>query len=223
MIVALALSAWLAGIPSGSVAAVTGCPGTGKSRVVKEAAAHMRRVVVFDPHASRDRAEEARGHALYPWQGDLWPVRELLAHPDALDLDPLRLVVDPAGLGPEAMGAAFAGVGALAWRTGGIDLVAEEAALYSREAVPTILRLASGGRHAGVRLYLFSQSLGRLALDARRHLSHLICFAQAESNDLDDLRRRCGRDFAARVARLTVGDPRITWQLGQHSGQESAS
>ena len=112
MIVALSLAAsLLAGAPSGSVVAITGCPGTGKSRVAKEASVQFRRVVIFDPHASRDRAEARRGHELYPWQGELVGASDLLTSPEILDVSPLRLVVDPEGLEGEAMGRAFAGVG----------------------------------------------------------------------------------------------------------------
>jgi len=202
--------------PPGSVVAVIGAPGTGKSRAVKAAAAAgaWPRRVVYEPHARRDRIEEARGRKLYPWPGSLVSIRDLMRRPDLLDSDPLALVVDPAGLDAVSMGRDFGTLARLAWHTGDLTIIAEEAAIYARQALEAATLISTGGRHAGLRLIAISQSWTRIPLDVRRCVSDVIAFAQSEPRDVDELGRKCGRDFAERVRRLSSGAIPCTWRQG---------
>jgi hypothetical protein len=221
---------FLSALPKGSVCAVTGAPGTGKTRAVQvaDACGAFRRRIVFDPYGFRDRLEHKRGkHDLHPWPGEIGTAPDLVAMVEEtepgrsiIDRDPLRLVVSSRDLRPEKLGKAFAAVADLAWNTGDVDLICEEAGLYSRQATDLIMRCASGGRHAGMRLLFIVQSLGRLQKDGRRHLTHGVFHACAEPDDLTDVRARCGPDFAAALSRLTPGESPLTWQLGQAFNQE---
>jgi hypothetical protein len=171
----------LASAPAGSVAAVCGRPGTGKSRVVKLAIARhpekFRRLVVFDPHAKRDRLMLERGAQLYPWQGELVEFAELVAAPrKLLCRSPVALVVDPGTIDRAKLAARFKTTAALAWNAGGLDVIAEEAALYAREATDPITLYATSGRHTGGRLFLISQRFMRVHVDARELLSHVVLF-----------------------------------------------
>lgn len=206
----------LAALPSGATCAVIGAPGTGKTRAVQHADRHgaFRRRVVFDPYALTDRREASRGRLVTPWPGVLVTPRGLLECPEVLDREPLAVVVAPETDEPAQLGRDFQAVCRLAWSTGDVDVIAEEAGLYGREAARMVQRLASGGRHVGVRLVLLSQSVTRLPIEARRYLSHVVAFAQGEPADVANLRQRCGRKFAARVQALRVGGPPEFWRLG---------
>jgi hypothetical protein len=171
--------------------------------------------VVFDPYAWTDVRAVQQGKTAYPWPGRIVDLGELAAEPEILDEARLNLVVAPRTVERKRLGEQFAAVADLVWHTGGVDLIAEEAGLYSREAVDAVMRLSSGGRHVGMRLMLISQSLTRLGIDARRHLTAAVVFAQGETADLDQLKQRCGAPFAAAVQRLRVGDGRcLFWRQG---------
>jgi hypothetical protein len=142
-------------------------------------------------------------------------VRDLCAHPDVLDRPNLRLVVALDSRTEQDRGRDFSRVLELAWHTGDLDIIAEEIGLYGRAAVEWVMQVASGSGHAGIRLHTICQSVGRIPIDARRHFSHVAALAQGEESDLDALRKRCGRAFAAAVSRLRKGDPPVTWQLGE--------
>lgn len=212
--VSLALTA-LVGIQPGQVFAVTGAPGTGKTRIVQKARESWRRSVVFDVYAARDRLNFERGdRRRYPWPGEVVYASTLFEHPELLDADPLDLVVQPDRIDARNAGAAFAGVAELAWHTGGdVVLIAEEAGIYSRNATDLVNRVSSGGAHAGVSVVFLVQSFGRLHKDARRCCSHLVCGAAGEESDFKSLRER-SRPFAERVRRLRVGDPQALWKVG---------
>lgn len=202
--------------PPGSVVGVLGAPGSGKSRAVQAAdeAGAFRRRIVFDPYAWTDAASLARGAPAYPWPGRYVTPAELATAPELPDIEP-RLVVAARTLDRRRLGRDFELVADIVWHTGGVDLIAEEAGLYSRDAVDLIMRLASGGRHVGARLVLIAQSLTRLCIDARRHLSHVVAFAQGEPQDIRELRLRCGRAFSHAVRTLRPGDGRFyMWRQG---------
>lgn len=215
--------AFLADAHEGAVIAVVGAPQSGvrgaewgKSRTVKavDATGVWPRRVVFEPYGVRDRVEASRGRRLYPWPGRVVTVRQLVADPSILDFDPLSLVVVPdMGRGAD-LGRAFETVADLAWSTGGITVIGEEAALYARNALELCNRLATGGGHTGMRLVMIAQRWGRVPIDVRGCVSHLVAFAQAEDADVDALRKRCGRRFADEVQRLGVGARPLTWRLG---------
>lgn len=216
--------AFVAEAHPGSVVAIVGVPQSGargarwgKSRTAKavDASGAWPRRIVFEPHGRRDRLEAARGKPLHPWPGRLVSVGDVLRSPGILDSDPLDLVVVPDGArDEEERGRMFAAVARACWHTGDVTVVAEEAAIYARHAVELMNLIATGGGHAGLRLVLISQSFTRIPIDARRNVSHVVAFAQGETADLDALRKRCGRGFAAGVARLGLGARPLTWRVG---------
>jgi hypothetical protein len=222
----------LSALRPGEVALSCGIPGCGKTRTTARAAelslengGPWSRAVVFDPYAIRDRKNFARGDKeRFPW----WPgsqlrtVEELLREPHLLDADPLRLVVCGAGgtLNPQALGRDFSALAELLWHTGSVYLIAEECGIYGREAVELVNRIATGGAHASMALALICQSMGRVPKDGRRGISMVIAGAQGEVTDYDDLRSRCGPQFASRVRSLTKGDLPEVWRLGDAATQE---
>lgn len=219
-----AVVSFLEGAHDGSTIGLFGAPQTGKSYSLKTADAAKklkRRRVVFDPYARRDKMLFERGlKKSPPWPGVWCEADDLVFHPeDLLDADTVRVVVAPRTLDPAELGKMFTRTFEACWAAGDIDLIAEEAGLYSRRARDAMMQLASGGSHALMRLYAVSQSIGRLDKDARRHLSHVVAFAQGETTDLDDLRKRCGRSFAERVQRLNPQSGLAeTWKLGEGLG-----
>jgi hypothetical protein len=217
MAAAATIAAFLASMPAGAVCAVTGMPQTGKSRCLKDSdGISWSRRVVFDPYAERDLMRFNAGRTpAPPWSGVWASPTEIVRHrAELLDFEPCSVVIAPTNLAPEQLGEDFTRTAQACWRTGGITLIAEEAGLYSRACVPMLMQVASGGGHADMRVVLVSQSIRRLAIDARRHLSHLVMFAQGEAADLEDIRQRCGPELAERVRALRPGDAPITWRLG---------
>lgn len=215
-------AAFLAASTPGEVLASTGVPRSGKSRTVKLAdqlGAFPRRLV-FEPYAARDRIESARGNQLYPWAGEVVAFPELVRNPRRYlcRAAPLRLVIDPAcdPFDARELGRRFTSCAKLAFYAGGVDLIAEEAALYAREATPAMLLVATGGGHARMRLVVISQRFGRIHIDARGCITRIVAFAQSEAADLDALRTKCGPAWTAKVARLDreAGTP-VTWRIGQ--------
>jgi hypothetical protein len=223
--------AFLRSLYPGAVCAVTGAPRTGKTRIVQEACRRglFRRRVVFEPYGFRDRLNFSRGERVSPWPGEIGTAPDLLADPQLLDRDPVALVVSSRNLNRKVLGNAFSVTADLVWHTGGVDLICEEAGLYSREATELIMRFASGGGHCNARVVFIVQSLGRLQIDGRRHLSHILSFAAGETSDVEDVRKRCGPMFAAALQQLRPADPEtgrpadppIAWQLGQALTQQS--
>lgn len=219
----------LAGLHVGGVAAATGIPGSGKTTTVLEALERTpwgKRAVVFDPYAARDRANWNAGHRD---RKPFWPssplatLDTLLRKPAILDAPQRRLVVcgTRGTLDHAALGRDFATLVELVWLTGGYALVAEECGVYGRMAAEAINRVATGGAHAGMRLVLLCQRLGRIQKDAREGIGLLVCGAQGAPEDFDDLAKRCGRAFADRVRQLRPPnngrpqDPPIAWRLGE--------
>lgn len=200
----------------GSVVAAIGPPRTGKSRLIKaaDAAGAWPRRLVFEPHGMRDRIESARGRELYPWPGQIVTTGALLAAPVLLDREPLRLVVTPEGRTEKARGEDFEAIGNLAWTTGGITLIGEEFAIYARRAIEVANLIATGGGHAGMRLIVISQSWGRIPVDVRRCVSHLVAFGATDAGDLEALRQTLGKRRTAAVASLKKGDPPVLWRRG---------
>jgi hypothetical protein len=221
--------AFVSSAPSGSATGITGTIGTGKSRVLKAAADRgaFPRLVVFDTQARRDRIERATGNAeIYPWEGELlsWPefncrARELLARPR------FRYVVDPGTSnsesyevdGVQVAGTAgrFARLAELCFHYGRVDLIGEESAHYARGAVSAINLVSTASRHARVRLYLVSQRLMRIPIDARDNLQRLVVFALGGASDLKEIRSKCGPAFEAEARRLVKGGPPMLWEVGQ--------
>jgi hypothetical protein len=198
------------------VVAITGLPKSGKSRLMGQVADGLPRVVIFDPHAMRDRLNARKGDPeAHPWMGDLWTMRELTTFPDALNVTPLRIVVDPEVDGWDALGRAFHKLLRMAWAAGRIDVVAEEAASYTRTAAEMVHKVATGGRHAGLRLWLLAQSIGEISIYARRQINTIATFAQGEPADFDYLKRRAGEPFAREVQQLKPGSGPLLWALGE--------
>jgi hypothetical protein len=226
---AATLTAWLAAMPAGSVCAVIGAPGSGKTPIVMEAdrAGVFPRRVVFNPYQSRDVKLSRSGLThKRPWGGILCTPRELAEYPDRLlDHPRAAVVVDPGTLessGKRSMGARFRAVAKVVWHTAGVDLICEEVGLYGRESADLMNQWASGGGHSLARLVLICQSLGRIQKDARRNISHVVALAQGEPEDIDNLRRRCGRAFAEDVMRLRLGTGEARcWRLGDAIGVQT--
>lgn len=207
---------FLHALPMGSVCAVIGLPRTGKSSAVRAAdllGAFPRRVV-FDPYAFR--AIQTRKPM---WRGDVRTPDVLAHYPDLLDVDPLAITVAPESLDPRHLGLDFALVSELIWNTGGVDLICEEAGLYlggdglQRDAGDLLQRVASGAQHAQCRLIIICQSLTRLSIRARRHLSAVVAFATAPA-DHDELRGMAGPEFVDTLARMDLRSPPLLWLQG---------
>ena len=212
----------VAGIQPGAVAATCGVPGTGKTYVTRAASSWWPRVVIFDPYAAKDAGRVARGLShRAAWDGERTNVARLLADSSPFDRDAFRLVVsgDPFRLDPAELARDFATLAELCWHSEDVCLVAEEAALYGREATALVNRVSTGGAHAGMAFVLVCQSVSRLPIDARRNLGLLVCGAQGAPEDVDAIKDRCGREFARRVAALAGPDPGpadapLVWRLG---------
>lgn len=230
----LAAAAVLAGLPAGGVGACIGLPGSGKSTAAQQAldaAPWGQRAALFDPYAPRDRSNWQRGHReRAPW----WPkveavtLDELLRRPSMLDRARRRLVVSGTRgtLDPVRLGRDFSTLVNLLWATHGYALIGEECGLYSRNAAEAINRVATGGAHAGMRLVLLCQRLGRIQKDAREGITRMVVGAQGGPEDIADLRERCGATFAAKVQSLRQPDngrpvdfPRA-WKLGDGLGPQ---
>lgn len=226
---ALAAAATLAALPAGGVAAVIGLPGSGKTTCAQQAldaCAWGQRAALFDPYALRDRGNwDAGERERTPWWRNVPAVAldELLRRPAMLDRGRSRIVV--AGtrgtLDASRLGRDFATLVDLLWTTGRYALIAEECGLYSRNAADAINRVSTGGAHAGMRLVLLCQRLGRIQKDAREGITRLVAGALPETA-IPELRERCGESFAARVAALTPPDDNgrptcapIAWTLGE--------
>jgi hypothetical protein len=210
---------WLRARPPGSVIAVTGLPRTGKSRLMGEVADGFSRVLIFDPHSKRDRLNKRTGTdpEAHPWRGTLWTLEELRLYPDALNLTPIRIVVDPEVDGWDQLGAAFHRLLRMAWAAGRIDVIAEEAATYTRTAAEMVHKAATGGRHAGLRLWLLAQSIGEISIYAKRQINTIATFAQGEPADFEYLRKKAGPDFARAVQQLKPGGEPLLWALGERN------
>lgn len=217
--------AFVSGAPSGAAVGITGIPGTGKSRILKMAADEgaFPRLVVFDSCARRDRLERERANdEIHPWEGELyaWPefqarAGELLARPR------FRYVVDPGTStaeptdGVAGMSGRFSRLAELCFHFGRVDLVGEEAAHYARGSVAAVNLVSTASRHARVRLFLVSQRLMRIPIDARDNLQRLVVFALGGASDLKEIRSKCGPGFEARARRLVKGGPPLLWEIGQ--------
>jgi hypothetical protein len=198
------------------VLGVAGLPGYGKTHYV-QAGLGERRAVIIDPHATLDRQNHGAHRAT--WEGELTTYDELLAHDfDLLRAFTGRLVIDPGTQNPDVRGRRVSDLLDLLWVDGHIDIVLEEAGLYSREAVPMINTLATGSGHNGVRLILISQSIGRITIDARRNFSRLALWPQSEPEDYRELRGKLGKAGVRELATMPEPPPYrppVTWRQGQ--------
>lgn len=212
--------AFLAALEWGGVAAVTGQPRTGKTTVTLAAAEQAwPRTIVLDPYAERDAARQRRGEKIRRWTGERMTLRELAACPELLDRPRFRYVVS---CGPDPRDAelarTFDGLAGLAWDTGDITLIAEEASRYGRAAEDWFKQVATGGQHAGLRFVAISQRLGLIPIDTRAQVSHWVAFARVLPGDFDGLmggRRAVGDALYQRMLALSKGDAPVTWSLGE--------
>lgn len=226
-----ALVEFYASMHPGAVSLTLGVPRTGKTTgmiAAMQAGAIGPRVLVADPYARVDRAEMRRGEPVTPWPGMLITPEDLAANAHVLDQARGTIVVCPRGtLSEYQLGLVYGRVLELVWHTGRYDIVAEEFGLWGRAAYEWANRIATGGGHPRLRLHALCQSLGRVQRDVRRVPTHIVSYAQGDSEDITELRKRCGRPFAEAVARLRPrdgerpADPPLTWRLGATLTQES--
>jgi hypothetical protein len=224
--------AFVSGAASGSATGITGTIGTGKSRVLKEAAAAgaFPRLVVFDTCARRDRIEVELGNReIYPWPGEVIPWPEFQARArELLGRRTFQYVIDPGTTSSDrylvddqevaGMSGRFARLAELCFHFGNVDLIGEESAHYARGSVAAINLVATASRHARVRLYLVSQRLMRIPVDARDNLQRLVVFALGGASDLKEIRAKCGPEYEAEARRLFKGGPPMLWELGELRG-----
>lgn len=216
---AVALAAWLAALPAGTVCVTVGNPQTGKSYAMKAAdrAGAFPRRVTFDHLAHRDRLLYSRGlKDTPPWGGTWCEPRELVKHAKPiLCARTVQVVVAPKRVHARTLGAQFDLVAGAVYAVGGVDLIAEEAGEYTRHAADQLHTIASSGGHALMRAFLICQRFGRLHIDARECVNAVVGFSQSSPDDLQALRGRCGDEFAAAVRSLRPGDAPILWRLGR--------
>jgi hypothetical protein len=220
--------AFLASAPAGCVTGVTGIPGTGKSRALVEAMKQgaFPRSVVFNTLARRDVIERERGNTeVHPWPGELVSYAEFVARARSFLSRPrFRYVIDPGTMEAEdrkvdgvkvaGLSSRFSRLVELCFAAGNVDIIGEESAHYARGSVAAINIVATASRHAGVRLYLVSQRLMRIPIDARDNISRLVVFALGGASDLAELRAKVGPEFEAKARRLVKGGPPLLWELG---------
>lgn len=216
------MSRWLAELPPGTVCGVFGLPGSGKSRALKEAdkAGAFARRLVFDPYGKRDLLLYRRWlEEAPPWPGLWCRPRDLVEVPELLDRDARgrlerQFVVDPGTYETTRLGWAFSAVCEVLWNTGGIDVIGEEAALWSRNCVRWLNQIASGGRHARMRVLLVTQEWGRLLADARDNLNAALFFSPVSARYRTEILTKCGPEVAEAAARLAAGAAPVRWRAG---------
>jgi len=206
------VAAFIAEAPEGATTAVCGITGYGKTYGLQAGLASSRRVFVFDPYSAIDRRRG--GGTRCAWEGEHFTHDALLEQPGLLRRERFRMVYDPDSLDEARLGARASAMLEILWALGDVDVVLEEAGLFSRFAVPLINRIATGGAHAGLRFFLVAQSFSRLAIDARRNVARLVLFAQGEQADYDLLRGKLGKLAARNLAGLQVGDAPVLWKYG---------
>ncbi|OJT24304.1 hypothetical protein BO221_14100 [Archangium sp. Cb G35] len=129
-----------------------------------------------------------------------------------------RDVIDDPALGlaivangePEETAEELADLVNLLESTGGIFLVMDELHRYQEHAVRTLNRLAFESRKWRVPVCFVTQRMTDIPKGARTQLTDVESGLQMDDEDVDALRRRCGRDFADRVSLLPLGES-IYW------------
>lgn len=203
-------------LEEGGTLIACGITGYGKTTTVQAALADSSRVVVVDPYSGLDRRRDAAGTGRRrTWQGDLWTHDQLIANPDPLRVQPMRVIYDPGTLTSYRMGPRIAGLLEMLWEDGDVDIVLEEAGLYSRSIIEMVNRLCTGAGHSGCRLFCIVQGYSRITLDARRNPTRILAFAQVDATDYDELRPKVGAGGVARLQALQPGDAPVLWRLGQ--------
>jgi hypothetical protein len=196
-----------------------GLPGYGKTHYVQEGLGE-RRVLIIDPHAVLDRSHAGEGKR-EPWQGELALARdEILARTMKSTIFAFtgRLVVDPQSVDEQTAGRRVKYILDCFWKSSGGDLVLEEAGLYSRAAISMINVLSTGSGHNNIRVILLTQSIGRITIDARRNVSYLALWPQADPNDYRELRGKIGKAGVRTLATMPEPppySPPVTWRQGQ--------
>jgi hypothetical protein len=212
-------AAFVRGLPEGGTLIAAGLSGYGKTFWLKRGLEGSRHLVIIDPYAKIDRDARAAGEQIREgWDGHLVTYEELRDNPGPLLESPCRLVVDPDTHDPELCGERIARVLAWIWEVGKTDVLLEEAGNYSRWATTMIHRVATGGGHRKLRLFVSVQSLGRLSIDARRNVQRLLLFPQADESDMAELKRKIGPSREAALRRLKRFDPPVLWEQGQLEG-----
>jgi Helicase HerA, central domain len=90
--------------------------------------------------------------------------------------------------------------------TGGVFLVMDELHRYQEHAARTLNRLAFESRKWRVPVCFVTQRMTDIPKGARTQLTDVDSGLQLDDEDVDALRRRCGKDFAERVPLLRPGE-----------------
>lgn len=209
---------FVADLPEGGTLIACGITGYGKTTTIQAGLAGSRRLLVVDPYASLDRRRDAIGKGRRrTWQGDLWTHDELLANPDPIRVEPMRIIYDPGTLDTVKMGNRIAALLELLWEDGDVDVVLEEAGLYSRSIIKMVNQLCTGAGHSGLRLFVIVQGYSRITLDARRNPSRLLLFAQVDDSDYGELQPKIGAHGVERLRMMQPGEAPLLWKIGQLS------
>jgi hypothetical protein len=206
---------FVADLPRGGSLIASGLTGFGKTHWLKLGLESSRHLAIIDTMATVDRQRHAQGDFTREgWDGDLYTYAELMESHEPLLATPARLVLDPSTYDPNEAGRRVAVMLELLWSIGDFDVVLEEAGGYSRWAVPLIHRLTSAGAHRGLRVFMLTQSLGRITIDARRNAQRLMLFPQADEQDMTELRRKLGKARDLQLRAIQQFDPPLLWKQG---------
>lgn len=164
-------------------------------------------VIAIDPHDEYSRHGIER-----PGEVVLGPLSLRMDWPtfwaswrDVLDDPRLGLAIIANGE-PEETAAELADLVNVLEGTGGVFLVLDELHRYTAESARTLKRLAFESRKWRVPVCFVTQRMTDIPRGARTQLTDIESGLQDEEEDVDALARRCGREFAERVALLPLGE-----------------
>lgn len=145
---------------------------------------------------------------------------ELAANPKLIKKARLALSVVPSDDSLKGWARCFLLVSGLLRAAGqSVVFVAEEAGTWSdasagahnHKAKIELIGVATNGRHRNISLVIVSQRAAMVPLTARAQLSEIVSFRQDETEDLEALAERIGKEKAEATARLSVGES-IEWR-----------
>jgi hypothetical protein len=190
-------------LAKGDKIVILGVPLSGKSTLAEKIVAGAWRVVWFDP--AGDYGKPGR-LSLSPAELERWP--------RLLDDDHARIVINPKGETDRELGDEFLAVTNLVRKAGdkqGLIFVADEVGDYRAGAEGRINWLFRRGRHHGIVPILVSQVATDIPLKSRKLASQVYCLQQDHVDELKELARVYGDDYAHRVQAWRKYDPPVVW------------